>query len=51
MRDSIPAWQRNLGLVPQTVYLMDDTVRRNVSFGLPDEEIDDERVWQACSDR
>src|SRR5207237_4643687 len=27
--------------------LMDDTVRRNVAFGSPDEEIDDERVWQA----
>lgn len=47
LRDDIVAWQRNIGLVPQSVYLMDDTVRRNVAFGLSDNEIDDERVWQA----
>ena len=47
LQDDIAAWQRNIGLVPQNVYLMDDTVRRNVAFGLPDDEIDDERVWQA----
>ncbi len=33
--------------MPQDIYLIDDTVRRNVAFGLPDEEIDDERVWKA----
>src|SRR5262249_23213811 len=32
---------------PQSVYLLDDTVRRNVAFGLPDEVIDDERVWDS----
>ena len=36
-----------VGLVPQEIYLVDNTVRRNVAFGLPDEEIDDERVWLA----
>jgi ATP-binding cassette subfamily C protein len=41
------AWQRNVGCVPQDVYLLDDTVRRNVAFGVPDAEIDDERVWEA----
>jgi ABC-type multidrug transport system fused ATPase/permease subunit len=43
----VPGWQRNVGYVPQTVYLIDDSVRRNVAFGVPEEEIDDERVWQA----
>src|SRR5262249_53217833 len=43
-------WQRNIGYVPQTVYLMDDTVRRNVAFGSPDQEIDDARVWKALRD-
>lgn len=36
-----------VGFVPQTVNLLDDTVRRNVAFGVKDEEIDDERVWEA----
>ena len=47
LRDGVAAWQRNIGYVPQDVYLMDDNVRRNVAFGLPDQEIDDKRVWQA----
>ena len=37
-------WRSLLGYVPQEVYLMDDTLMRNVAFGLNDEEIDDGRV-------
>jgi ATP-binding cassette subfamily C protein len=46
LRDNLASWQRNIGYVPQTVYLLDDSVRRNVAFGVPEQEIDDERVWQ-----
>lgn len=35
------------GLVPQHFHVLDDTVRRNVAFGLAEEEIDDARVWRA----
>ncbi len=38
---------RIIGFVPQNVNLLDDTVRRNVAFGIKDEEIDDEKVWNA----
>lgn len=34
-------------LVPQHFHVLDDTVRRNVAFGLAEEEIDDARVWRA----
>jgi len=47
LHDNLGGWQRNVGYVAQTVYLIDDSVRRNVAFGVPEEEIDDERVWQA----
>jgi ABC-type multidrug transport system fused ATPase/permease subunit len=47
LQDDIAGWQRNIGYIPQDIYLMDDTVRRNVGFGLPDQKIDDERVWKA----
>src|SRR5439155_2078725 len=47
LQDDMAAWQRNIGYVPQLVYLLDDTVRRNVAFASPDHEIDDERVWKA----
>ena len=39
------AWQRSLGYIPQEAFLADDTLRRNVAFGMPDAEIDDGRVW------
>jgi ATP-binding cassette subfamily C protein len=39
------AWQRHIGYVPQFIYLLDDTVRRNVALGVHDGVIDDERVW------
>jgi ATP-binding cassette, subfamily B, bacterial PglK len=47
LHDNLNGWQRNIGYVPQTVHLIDDSVRRNIAFGVPGEEIDDERVWQA----
>ena len=40
-------WSRMIGYVPQSVFLIDDTIRNNVSFGLLPEEVDDERVWEA----
>ncbi len=33
-------WQRNLGYVPQFIYLSDDTIARNIAFGQPDRDID-----------
>lgn len=41
------AWQDQIGYVPQDIYLTDDTLRRNVAFGLPDEDIDDDAVRKA----
>ena len=35
------------GLVSQQFFLLDDTVRRNVAFGIGDAAVDDERVWRA----
>lgn len=44
---NIAAWQRQIGYIPQTIYLSDDTIRRNVAFGQFDPEIDEGRVWVA----
>jgi ABC-type multidrug transport system fused ATPase/permease subunit len=43
-------WHKVIGFVPQSVNLQDDTVRRNVAFGIEDSEIDDERVWKALEE-
>jgi ATP-binding cassette subfamily C protein len=40
-------WQRALGYIPQSIFLADATIRRNVAFGLRDEQVDDESIWEA----
>ena len=41
------SWQKHIGYVPQSIYLIDDTLRKNIAFGLSEEEIDDDLVNQA----
>lgn len=46
--ETIPRkWSRLIGYVPQVVFLVDDTIRNNIAFGLRQEEINDEMVWSA----
>lgn len=40
-------WAKIVGYVPQSVFLIDDTVRSNVAFGLEKDEISDDKVWAA----
>lgn len=41
-------WRKNLGYVPQHIYISDDTIARNIAFGVPDEEIDMAAVRRAA---
>lgn len=41
------SWQNQIGYVQQSIYLTDDTLRRNIAFGLRDEEIDENAMWRA----
>ena len=45
--DNLAAWQRNIGYIPQFIYLIDDTIRNNVAIGLNEQDIKEEQVWQA----
>ncbi|MBH1989267.1 MAG: ABC transporter ATP-binding protein [Myxococcaceae bacterium] len=47
IQTSLRAWQDLIGYVPQSIYLTDDTLRRNVAFGLADEQIDEVAVLRA----
>ena len=38
------AWHAKIGYIPQEVFLLDDTIRNNIAFGIPESEIDDNRV-------
>lgn len=50
VKDKMSVWQKKLGYIPQTIYIIDDTIRRNVAFGIKDENIDDAMVWKALED-
>ena len=41
------AWLKNVGYIPQMIFMLDDTIRRNVCFGVPEERIDEDRLWEA----
>ena len=43
-KQNLYSWQSMLGYVPQDIYLLDDTIRRNIAFGVDDDMIDDDRV-------
>jgi len=45
--DQLRAWHRNLGVVPQMVFLTDDTLRRNIALGVHDSDIDETAVDEA----
>lgn len=43
-------WLANVGYIPQMIFLLDADIRKNVAFGIPEEEIDDERLWYALKE-
>ena len=47
VQQNLRNWQNQIGYVPQAIYLTDDTLRRNVAFGLNDENINDNLVRDA----
>ncbi len=44
IEENIPAWQTRIGYVSQFIYLLDDSIKANVAFGVPSNRIDDNRV-------
>ncbi len=44
--ESYRGWHDKIGYIPQTIYMLDDTIRNNIAFGQA-EAIDDETVWDA----
>jgi ATP-binding cassette subfamily C protein len=45
---SLRAWQAGIGYVPQDIFLIDDTVARNIALGVDDGEIDTARLLEAA---
>lgn len=47
IQENLSAWQKNIGYIPQSIYLADDTLRCNIAFGIPEKDIDDDKVLKA----
>ncbi len=43
-------WLANVGYIPQMIFLLDADIRKNVAFGIPEEEIDEEKLWHALKE-
>lgn len=48
--EHLHAWHKAVGYIPQSIYIIDDTIRNNVAFGEDPENIDDERIWRALEE-
>lgn len=48
--ENMTSWHHMLGYIPQTIFLCDDTIRKNVAYGINEENIDDERVLKALEE-
>lgn len=50
IRKCMTSWHEDVGYIPQTIYLMDDSIRANIAFGIPEAEIDDAAVGKALQE-
>ena len=50
IREHYSSWLKNIGYIPQTIFMLDSTIRKNIAFGVPESEIDDEKVISALKE-
>ena len=46
IKNKIKSWQKNIGFVPQQVYLDDDTIKKNIAIGIPENKINNEKIFE-----
>lgn len=44
---ALRSWRTKIGYVPQSIFLIDDTIRRNIALGIKDKEINEQKLWKA----
>ena len=50
VRKHYQSFLKDIGYIPQTIFMIDSTIRKNVAFGVADEDIDDSKVWRALQE-
>ncbi len=50
VKENYRAWLKNIGYIPQMIFMLDDTIRHNVAFGVPEDKIDEDRLWEVLKE-
>ena len=50
VREHYREWLKNIGYIPQSIFMIDDSIRKNVAFGYAEEDIDDNKLWEALKE-
>ena len=50
IKDEYRSWLKNVGYIPQLIFMLDDTILKNVAFGVPEDEIDMNRIWEVLKE-
>ena len=44
------SWLAQIGYIPQSIYLVDESIRENIAFGIDEDQIDDDRIWEVMEE-
>lgn len=48
--ENYPSWLAKIGYIPQSIYLIDESIRDNIAFGIDADRIDDKRIWEVLEE-
>lgn len=48
--DNYPSWLSKIGYIPQSIYLIDESIRDNIAFGIDRDKIDGRRIWEVLEE-
>ena len=48
--DDYEAWLSQIGYIPQSIYLVDESIRDNIAFGIDADKIDEKRIWEVLEE-
>lgn len=44
------SWLAQIGYIPQTIYMVDESIRENIAFGIDADKIDEDRIWEVMEE-
>ncbi len=50
INDNMQEWHSQIGYIPQTIFMLDDTVRSNIAFGVDEGDVSEDQIWKSLKD-